>query len=101
MGCKGAACSSAEGKSKGTLLPMSTCSKGQLGANERLHKGQLVANERLHKGQLVANEHLQQRAACLAPKGQTAYTCTGFVMLTSALTTGTTHQLNAAVTNQV
>jgi len=30
MGCKGAACSSAEGRSKGTLLPISTYSIGSL-----------------------------------------------------------------------
>jgi len=29
MGCKGAACSNAEGRSKGTLLPISTCSNRQ------------------------------------------------------------------------
>ncbi len=29
MGCKSAACSSAEGRSKGTLLPISTCSNRQ------------------------------------------------------------------------
>ena len=29
MGCKGAACSSAEGRSKGTLLPISTCNNRQ------------------------------------------------------------------------